>query len=100
MFPTPGIINKADMNIVEHVSLLYVGAPFGYMPRNGIARYSGSIMYSFLKNHHMLLLLLQTHERHNFFSRLLMRRGPGNPRSFFSQDFVSFILGKGLRVLE
>jgi hypothetical protein len=25
------------MNIVEHVSLLYVGASFGYMPMSGIA---------------------------------------------------------------
>ena len=31
------IINRAAMNIVEHVSLLYVGASFGYMPRSGIA---------------------------------------------------------------
>jgi hypothetical protein len=30
-------INKAAMNIVEHVSLLYVGASFGNMPRSGIA---------------------------------------------------------------
>jgi hypothetical protein len=29
-------INKAAMNIVEHVSLLYVRASFGYMPRSGI----------------------------------------------------------------
>jgi hypothetical protein len=31
------IINKAAMNIVENVSLLYIGASFGYMTRNGIA---------------------------------------------------------------
>jgi hypothetical protein len=31
------IINKAAMNILEHVSLLYVGESFGYMPRSGIA---------------------------------------------------------------
>jgi hypothetical protein len=30
------IINKAAMNIVEHMSLLYAGASFGYMPRCGI----------------------------------------------------------------
>jgi hypothetical protein len=29
------------MNTVEHVSLLYVGASFGYMPRSGIAESSG-----------------------------------------------------------
>jgi hypothetical protein len=28
----------AAMNIVEHVSLLYVGASFEYMPRGGISR--------------------------------------------------------------
>ena len=30
------IANKAHMNIVEHVSLLYVGASFRYIPRSGI----------------------------------------------------------------
>jgi len=35
-FQLLAIINKAAMNIVEHVSLLYVGASFGYMPRSGI----------------------------------------------------------------
>jgi hypothetical protein len=30
------------MNIVEHVSLLYVGASFGYMPRSGKAGSSGA----------------------------------------------------------
>jgi hypothetical protein len=33
------------------VSLLYVGASFGYMPRNGIAGFSGSTMSNFLRNH-------------------------------------------------
>jgi hypothetical protein len=32
------------MNIVEHVSLLHVGASFGYMPRSGIAGSSVSTM--------------------------------------------------------
>jgi hypothetical protein len=31
------IINKAVMNIVEHVSFLSVGTSSGYMPRRGIA---------------------------------------------------------------
>jgi hypothetical protein len=39
------------MNIVEHVSLLYVGASSGYMPRSGIAGCSGSSMSSFLRNY-------------------------------------------------
>ena len=32
-----GVINKAAMKILEHVSLLYVGASFGSMSRSGIA---------------------------------------------------------------
>jgi hypothetical protein len=39
------------MNRVEHVSLLYVGASFQYMPRSVISGYSGSTMSSFLRNH-------------------------------------------------
>jgi hypothetical protein len=31
------IINKAAMNIVEHMSLLYVGTSFWYMSKSGIA---------------------------------------------------------------
>ena len=30
------IMNKAAMNIVEYVSLLFVRSSFGYMPRSGI----------------------------------------------------------------
>jgi hypothetical protein len=33
------------------VSLLYVGASFGYMPRSGIAGSSGRTMFNFLRNH-------------------------------------------------
>jgi hypothetical protein len=32
------------MNIVEHVSLLHVGASFGYMPKSGISGFAGSTM--------------------------------------------------------
>jgi hypothetical protein len=38
------------MNIVEHVSLLHVGASSGYMPRSGISGSSGCIMSSFHRN--------------------------------------------------
>ena len=41
------IINKAAMNIMEHVSLLYVGASSGYMPRSGIAGSSGNYYVQF-----------------------------------------------------
>ena len=44
------IINKVAMNREEHVSLLYVGAFFGYMYRSGLAESSGNIMYNFLRN--------------------------------------------------
>jgi hypothetical protein len=49
-FPASAIINKAAMNIVEHVSFLHVGASSGYMPRSGIAGSSGSSMSNFLRN--------------------------------------------------
>jgi len=38
------------MNIVGHVSLLYVGASFRYMPKRGIAGSSGSSMSNFQRN--------------------------------------------------
>ena len=44
-------INRAAMNIVLHVSLLYVGASLGYMSRSGITESSGSTMSNFLRNH-------------------------------------------------
>jgi hypothetical protein len=49
-FQILAIINKAAMNIVEHVSLLYVGASFQYMTKSGIAGSSGSTMSNFLRN--------------------------------------------------
>jgi hypothetical protein len=36
-FQLLAIINKAAMNIVENVSLLYIGTSFAYMPRSCIA---------------------------------------------------------------
>ena len=50
-FQLLAIINKAVMNIVEHVSLLIVGASSGYMPWSDIAGSSGSILSNFLRNH-------------------------------------------------
>jgi len=44
------IINKAAMNIVEHVCLLYVGASFGFMPRRGIAGSLGNAIPNFLRS--------------------------------------------------
>ena len=50
-FQLLAIINKAAMNIVEHVSFLPVGASSGYMPRRGIVGSSGSTMSNCLRNH-------------------------------------------------
>ena len=49
-FQLLAIINKAAMNIVEHVSLLPVGISSRYMPRRGIAGSSCSTMSNFLRN--------------------------------------------------
>ena len=45
------LINTAAMNITDHVSLLYVRASYGYMPRSAISGSSGSTMSNFLRNH-------------------------------------------------
>jgi len=50
-FQLLAVINKAAMNIVEHMSLLYIGASFGYMPRSCITGSSGSTMFNFLRSH-------------------------------------------------
>jgi hypothetical protein len=44
------IINKAAMNIFEHVFLLPVGTSSGYIPRRGIAGSSDSTTSNFLRN--------------------------------------------------
>jgi hypothetical protein len=49
-FQPLAIINKAAMNIVEHVSFLNVRASSGYMLRSGIAGSSGKMMSNFLRN--------------------------------------------------
>ena len=45
-FQLLSIINKAVMNIVEHMSLLHVGESSGYIPRSGIAGSSGNFLMS------------------------------------------------------
>ena len=50
-FQLLAILNKAAMNIVEHVSLLPVGTSYGYMARRGIAWSSSSTKSNFLRNH-------------------------------------------------
>ena len=46
------ITNRAAMNMVEHMSLLYECASFGYMPKSGIAEYCGRLIPIFLRSHH------------------------------------------------
>ena len=50
-FQLLAIINKAAMNIVEHLYFLLVGKSSGYMPRRGIAGSSHSTMSNFRRNH-------------------------------------------------
>jgi hypothetical protein len=38
------------MNIVEHLTFLYVGPYFQYMPSSGIAGSSGRTIFNFLSN--------------------------------------------------
>ena len=49
-FQLLAIINKAAMNIMEHVFFLPVGTSSGYMPRRGITGSSLSTMSNFLRN--------------------------------------------------
>jgi hypothetical protein len=50
-FQLLAIINKAAVNIVEHVSDLPVGTSSGYIPSRGIVGSSCSTMSNFLRNH-------------------------------------------------
>jgi hypothetical protein len=66
-FQLLAIINKAAMNIVDHVYLLQVGTSSGYMPRRGIAGSSGSTMSNFLRNNQTdsqsVCAILQFHQQ-------------------------------------
>lgn len=45
------ITSKAAINIYGQVSLWYVGASFGNMPKSGIAGFLGRTISNFLRNH-------------------------------------------------
>jgi hypothetical protein len=62
-FQLLSIINKAAMNIVEHVFLLPVGTSSRYMPRRGIAGFSSSIISNFLRNLQSGCTSLQSHQQ-------------------------------------
>ena len=49
-FQLLAIVNKAAVNIVEHVFLIPVGTSSRYMPRRGIAGSSSSTMSNFLRD--------------------------------------------------
>ena len=51
-FQLLAIINKAAMEIVEHVSFLPVGTSSRYMPRSSIAGSSGSTKSNYLRKFH------------------------------------------------
>jgi hypothetical protein len=55
------------MNIMEHVSLFYVGKSYEYLPRSGIAGSSGRTMSNFLRDHknefHSGCNILQSHQQ-------------------------------------
>ena len=62
-FQLVAIINKAAMNIVEHVSLLCIGASSGCMPRSGIAGSLGNSMYNLEKPPNWFPEWLQSHQQ-------------------------------------
>ena len=57
-FQLLAIRNKGAMNIVEHVSLLYVGEPFGYMLRSGVAGFADNNLPNFLKSNFLSSLYI------------------------------------------
>jgi hypothetical protein len=62
-FQLLAIINKAAMNIMEHVCFLPVGTSYGYRPRRGIAGSSGSTMSNILTDFHSGCTSLQSHQQ-------------------------------------
>jgi hypothetical protein len=66
-FQLLAIKNKAAINIVEHVSLIHVGACSRFMSRSGIAGSSGNTMSNFQRNHQIdfqcVCTSLQSHQQ-------------------------------------
>ena len=84
------------MNIVEHVSLLHVGASSGYMPRSGISESSGSTMYNFLRNHQTDFqsgcTSLQSHQQWRS-----VPLSPHPPQHLLSPEFLILTILTGMR---
>ena len=49
IFQLLNITNKVSMYVVGHVHLWYGGASFGYIPKSGIAGFSGISLSNFLR---------------------------------------------------
>jgi hypothetical protein len=95
-FQLLAIINKAAMNIVEHLYFLLVGKSSGYMPRRGIAGSSGSTMSNFLRNrqtdYQSGCKSLQSHQQ--------WRSVPLSPRPcqhLLSPEFLILVILTGVR---
>jgi hypothetical protein len=95
-FQLLAIINKADMNIVEHVSLLQVGISSGHMPRRGIAGSSGSTMSNFLRNRQIDFqsgcTSLQSHQQWRS-----VPLSPGLRQDLLSPEFLILAILTGVR---
>jgi hypothetical protein len=89
-------INKAAMNIVEHVSLLQVGASSGYTPRSGIAGSSSNGMSNFLRKHQTDFqngcTSLQSHQQWKTVSL-----SPHPHQHLLSPEFLIFAILTGVR---
>jgi len=84
------------MIIVEHVSLLYFGASFRYMPKRGIAESSGGSMSNFLRNlqsdSQNVCTRLQSHQQWRSF--LL---SPCPRQHWLSHEFLILAIMNGVR---
>jgi hypothetical protein len=90
------IINKAAMNIVEHVSLLPFRISSGYIPRRSIAGSSGSTMSNFLRNHQTDFqsgcTSLQSHQQWRS-----VRLSPHPHQHLLSPEFLILVILTGVR---
>ena len=95
-FQLLAIINKAAMNIVEHVSFLPVGTSSGYMTRRGIVGSYGSTMSNFLRNRQTDFksgcTSLQSHQQ---WSRVLL--SPHPHQHLLSPEFLILAILSGVR---
>ena len=87
-FQLRAIINKAAMNIVEHMSL-HVGAFSGYMPKSAIAGSSGYVQFSDFQT---CCTSLQSHQQ--------WRNVPVSPHPYqhlLSPEFLILVILTGVR---